>query len=61
VNLTSAAADAGAEAHDRDIAQTMPYLTESGAELLFFGEGGAFLIGPKGESWDRAMLFARAA
>ena len=46
----------GAEAYDRYIAHTMPYLIESGGELLFFGEGGAFLIGPQAERWDRVML-----
>jgi hypothetical protein len=46
----------GAEAYDRYMAHTMPYLIESGGELLFFGQGGAFLIGPEAERWDRVML-----
>ena len=46
----------GAEAYDRYIAHTMPYLIESGGELLFLGEGGAFLIGPQAERWDKVML-----
>jgi uncharacterized protein (DUF1330 family) len=46
----------GAEAYDRYIAHTLPYLAESGGALLFLGEGGPFLIGPEGERWDRAML-----
>jgi hypothetical protein len=46
----------GAEAYDRYIAHTIPYLIESGGELLFLGEGGAFLIGPQAERWDKAML-----
>jgi hypothetical protein len=46
----------GAEAYDRYIAHTLPYLAESGGEVLFLGEGGPFLIGPEGERWDRAML-----
>ena len=46
----------GAEAYDRYIAHTLPYLTESGGALLFLGEGGPFLIGPEGDRWDRAML-----
>lgn len=46
----------GAEAYDRYIAHTLPFLTESGGALLFLGDGGPFLIGPEGERWDRAML-----
>ena len=46
----------GAAAYDRYIAHTLPYLTASGGELLFLGNGGAFLIGPENERWDRAML-----
>ncbi|MDB5483246.1 MAG: uncharacterized protein JWO83_4299 [Caulobacteraceae bacterium] len=46
----------GAEAYDRYIAHTLPYLAESGGEVLFLGDGGPFLIGPEGERWDRAML-----
>ena len=46
----------GAEAFDRYIAHTLPFLTESGGELLFLGKGGPFLIGPEAERWDCAML-----
>lgn len=46
----------GAEAYRRYITHTMPYLKESGGDLLFLGEGGQFLIGPGHERWDRAML-----
>ena len=46
----------GAEAYERYIAHTMPFLTASGGALLFLGDGGPFLIGPAGERWDRAML-----
>jgi hypothetical protein len=35
---------------------TLPYLTASGGELLFYGNGGSFLIGPTNEHWDVAML-----
>jgi hypothetical protein len=51
----------GAEAYDRYIAHTLPYLTESGGALLFLGEGGPFLIGPEGERWDRAMLVKQSS
>lgn len=46
----------GAEAFQRYIEHTLPYLRESGGELLFLGSGGAFLIGPSEERWDMAML-----
>ena len=35
---------------------TLPFLTKSGGEILFMGEGGAFLIGPSDELWDAALL-----
>lgn len=37
----------GAEAYDRYIAHTVPYLAESGGEVLFLGKGGPFLIVPR--------------
>ena len=46
----------GAEAYDRYIAHTLPYLRRSGGDLLFMGEGGRLLIGPEGERWDRMLL-----
>jgi hypothetical protein len=55
-HLAPAAPISGAAAFDRYIAHTLPYLKESGGELLFLGEGGRFLIGPAEERWDRAML-----
>ena len=46
----------GATAYDRYIAHTLPFLRETGGELVFYGEGGPFLIGPDAEHWHRAML-----
>jgi hypothetical protein len=46
----------GAEAYDRDIAHTLPLLTQNGGAVLFLGEGGPFLIGPADERRDNAML-----
>ncbi len=46
----------GAQAYERYMAHTMPFLTSSGGEVLFYGEGGPFLIGPPGERWDRALI-----
>ena len=51
----------GAQAYDRYIAHTLPFLTQSGGAVLFLGEGGAFLIGPAGERWDRAMLVRQSS
>jgi hypothetical protein len=35
---------------------TLPHLEKSGGSLLFYGQGGEFLIGPSEERWDAAML-----
>jgi hypothetical protein len=51
----------GSEAYDRYITHTMPYLKASGGDLLFFGEGDRFLIGPEHEHWDRAMLVRQSS
>lgn len=51
----------GAEAYDRYIVHTMPHLRKSGGELLFLGEGGAFLIGPQEERWDKVMLVRQSS
>ena len=54
--LAPAAPISGAEAFARYVAHTLPFLEESGGELIFYGEGGPFLIGPEAERWDRVML-----
>jgi hypothetical protein len=54
--LAPAAPISGAEAYDRYVAHTLPFLRESGGEILFLGDGGPLLIGPSDEVWDRAML-----
>ncbi|HVJ55740.1 MAG TPA: DUF1330 domain-containing protein [Aliidongia sp.] len=46
----------GAEAFDRYIAHTLPFLRKSGGDLVLLAMGGPFLIGPPDERWDRAML-----
>jgi hypothetical protein len=60
-HLAPAEPISGAAAFDRYIAHTLPYLKASGGELLFFGEGGPFLIGPAEERWDRAMLVRQSS
>jgi uncharacterized protein (DUF1330 family) len=51
----------GAEAYDRYVAHTLPLLRQSGGDILFLGDGGAFLIGPASERWDRVMLVRQSA
>jgi hypothetical protein len=46
----------GREAYRLYMEHTLPYLKESGGEVIFWGSGGAFLIGPADERWDAAML-----
>jgi hypothetical protein len=51
----------GAQAFDRYIAHTLPFLRETGGDLVFLGAGGGFLIGPETERWDMAMLVRQAS
>lgn len=51
----------GAEAFDRYIQHTLPYLRETGGELVFLGEGGPYLIGPESERWDLVMLVRQSS
>jgi hypothetical protein len=46
----------GADAFKLYIKHTLPYLHETGGDLIFVGAGGQFLIGPQTERWDLAML-----
>ena len=46
----------GADAFKRYIAHTLPYLKETGGDILFLGQGGKFLIGPESERWDMVAL-----
>ncbi|WP_397382058.1 DUF1330 domain-containing protein [Prosthecobacter sp.] len=51
----------GAEAFDRYIRHTLPFLHQSGGELMFLGAGGSFLIGPEHERWDLVMLVRQSS
>jgi hypothetical protein len=51
----------GEEAYRLYMDHTLPYLRASGGELLFYGRGGDFLIGPASERWDAAMLVRQAS
>lgn len=46
----------GAVAYRLYVEHTLPHLKATGGELLFFGKGGPFLIGPSEERWDAVML-----
>jgi hypothetical protein len=51
----------GEEAYRLYMEHTLPYLQTSGGELLFYGRGGNFLIGPATERWDAAMLVRQSS
>ena len=51
----------GKQAYQLYVEQTLPFLTKSGGEILFMGEGGDFLIGPSDERWDAVMLIKQSS
>lgn len=59
--LAPASPITGEAAYRLYMQHTLPYLTQSGGEILFFGRGGEFLIGPSEERWDAAMLVRQAS
>ncbi len=46
----------GAEAYRRYSEWTMPFLLDSGGEVVFEGAGGMFFIGPTDERWDHVLI-----
>lgn len=46
----------GRKAFQKYYEHTLPHLHASGGEVIFVGNGGAFLIGPDSERWDMVML-----
>jgi len=46
----------GAMAYQLYMEHTLPFLKKSGGEIMFYGEGGNFLIGPPDEHWDAVLL-----
>ena len=46
----------GLEAYQRYVRHTLPFLSDSGGSLEFFGSGGHYLVGPSEERWDLVML-----
>jgi hypothetical protein len=51
----------GAQAFQLYIEHTLPFLRESGGDLLFLGAGARFLIGPRSERWDMVMLVQQSS
>lgn len=51
----------GEEAYRLYMEHTLPFLKESGGEVIFFGAGGQFLIGPTDERWDAVMLVRQSS
>ena len=60
-NIAPASPISGEEAYRLYMNHTLPYLRASGGEVLFFGRGGDFLIGPAEERWDAAMLVRQSS
>ena len=46
----------GADAFQKYIDHTMPFLKETGGDLVFLGKSEKYLIGPQNEKWDLVML-----
>lgn len=59
--LAPASPISGEAAYRLYMEHTLPYLHASGGELLFYGKGGGFLIGPGDERWDAAMLIRQSS
>jgi len=51
----------GEAAYHLYMEHSAPFLEQSGGEILFFGQGGAFLIGPSDERWDAVMLVRQSS
>jgi hypothetical protein len=59
--LMPSSATTGEEAYRLYMEHTLPYLKASGGEILFYGRGGDFFIGPDNERWDAAMLVRQSS
>ena len=55
-NLASKTEISGEAAYQLYIDFTLPFLEKSGGEILYYGKGGHFLIGPNDEKWDAVLL-----
>jgi hypothetical protein len=59
--LAPGAPISGAAAYRLYMEHALPHLESSGGEVLFFGNGGGFFIGPSDERWDAAMLVRQSS
>lgn len=59
--LAPASPISGEAAYQLYMEHTLPFLRQSGGEVIFFGHGGPFLIGPSNERWDAAILVRQAS
>ena len=59
--LAPATPIAGEAAYRLYMEHTLPHLEKSGGKLLFFGQGGSFLVGPDHERWDAVMLVQQSS
>lgn len=60
-DLAPASPITGEAAYQLYMNHTLPFLKQSGGELLFYGKGGSYLIGPGEERWDAAMLVRQSS
>ena len=59
--LAPASPVSGEAAYRRYMEHTLPFLKASGGEVLFYGQGGAYLVGPSNERWDAVMLVRQSS
>lgn len=59
--MTPATPISGAQAFDRYIRHTLPFLRDSGGEVMLLATGGRLPIGPEDERWDIAMLIRQSS
>ena len=55
-SLDPGEAISGKDAYQLYMKHTLPFLQEAGGEVVFYGKGGSFLIGPEAEQWDLVLL-----
>ena len=46
----------GRAAYQLYMEHTLPFIKEAGAEVVFMGKGGPYLIGPEDQYWDMVLL-----
>lgn len=51
----------GEQAYRLYMEHTLPFLTASGGEVMFYGRGGSYFIGPGDERWEDSRLLPLVA